>query len=91
MKTETRELCNYWELSKDWQKVAQSNNDDYEEQTYIKPLDHHIPIKHILWDLCEAMRQPKGSDYHAIISVSNNSALGLNFSDCMEQVIITFL
>jgi len=91
MKTETRKLVNYFELSEAWQKEARSNCDDYEEQTYIEPLPHQCPEKHTLYDLSEAMRTSKGSEYHAVIGISNNSALGLVFINDMEEVKITYL
>ena len=76
-----RELISYWELSPAWQAEARSNSDNYEENTYVAPRFKDIPGTHILWDLEEAIRT-NIPDFDGIISVSNNSAMGIKLSGC---------
>lgn len=91
MKSEHRNLVNYFELSNDWQAIARSNNeDDYEDVTYIEPLPDQIPAKHILYDLNECIRVDD-PDYDGIISISNNSAIGVKLINNNEACIMTYL
>lgn len=89
MKTKKASVVNFYDLSLDWQKEAVSNLDDMAEETlYLEPKETSIPRTHILWDLSEALRQEgeyEGFKYNAVIGVSNNTAMLLNFDDSMEE------
>ena len=67
-----------------------ANNEDYEDISYLMPLKSHSTKKHILLDFSECMRYD-GDEYDGIIGVSNNSAVGVNLSDCGEEATLTFL
>ncbi|NOR27566.1 MAG: hypothetical protein GQ540_03440 [Lutibacter sp.] len=86
-----KELVNFYELPEDWRKEAMSNADNYEEITYIMPDEDKTPEKHILWDLSECMRTDGNSIFDGIIGVSNNSAIGINISDCGTMCKMTFI
>jgi len=90
MKSEERNLVNYFELSNDWQAIARSNNeDDYENAVYIEPLPDQLPANHILYDLNECMRVDS-LDYDGVIGISNNSAIGIKLIDD-QACIMTYL
>lgn len=80
---EWRYLVDYFELSEKWQKEARSIHDNYEEIMYIEPLESQNPKEHALDDLSECMRvSDKTLPYHGVITVSNNSAIGVELSSC---------
>lgn len=88
-----RALIGFYDLSEKWQIEAISNHDSQEiaeEQTYIEPLKSHYPSRYTLHDLSEAM-QDNVSDFHAVITVSNCSAIGLVLSDCGDSCDMHFL
>lgn len=90
MKIFKSNIINYFDLSEKWQAEAKSNLGDMaEEASYIEPDDSHVPEKHALKDLTEAMTsqgEHNGFCYNAYIGISNNSCMLLNFSDDMETV-----
>jgi len=91
-RTTRRNVVSFYELSPEWQIEARSNLDDYaEEYSYFEPLDNDIPSKHILWDLSECMRVPKGERYNGVIGISNNSAMAVKMSDCGTQAVTWYL
>ena len=91
IKTKTRQIVNYFELSPEWQKVADSNLDEYAEDTqYFMPEDDDDPEKHILWDLSNCMRTSH-PDYDGVIGISNNSAMAVKLSECGESAETRFI
>jgi hypothetical protein len=89
MKKVKRQVVSFYDLPEKWQKEAISNSEDYEDISYLMPPKSHSPKKHILWDLSQCMRS--GGEFDGIITVSNNSAVGVNLSDCGEEATLTFL
>ena len=88
--TAERALIGFHDLTPDWQAIAVSNIDaEFMEDTrFIEPCAHHIPDVHALLDLNSATPNDKDG---AIIPVSNNSAIELEFSDCYDFVTITHI
>lgn len=86
-----RALVDFYELSEEWQKEAINNLEEIAYEThYIEPLPEQNPREHILWDISQAMRI-NDSDFNACITISNNSAMLLHISDCMEEVKFKFV
>jgi len=91
MRTETRNIVNYFELEDKWQAEARSNCEDYESQLYLEPLEDQDPKIHALLDLSECMLV-NDSSYDGIIGVSNNSAIGVKFTNSdYSEAVITYL
>lgn len=102
MKTETRAIINYFELSEAWQEEAKSNLDEYaEEASYLEPEEDYDPNV-VLWDLenCISNYETSGTvhtanhegfRYNATIGISNNSAMLLRVSDDGEEAEIIFV
>ena len=86
----TREIVNYYELPEAWQTEARSNNDDYEDISYLMPEEDKNPKEHILWDLSECMRV-ENDEYDGVIGISNNSAMAVKLSDCGTEATTWFL
>ena len=86
-----RELISYYELPEDWQAEARSNNEDnYEDVTYIAPLEGTTPDTHSLLDLSECVRTD-GGEFDGVIGVSNNSGIGVNISPDGDACFLTYL
>ena len=89
MKPIKTNVVSFYELSEEWQMEAKSNLDDLaEDQMYLEPLENTNPIEHGLWDLSECMPckgNHEGFEYNASITISNNSAMLISFSDDMEE------
>lgn len=85
-----RNIVNYSELSPEWQSVARSNHDDYENELYIEPLKSDLPETHILYDLSDCMRVENNSAYDGVIPLSNNCAIGvklLSYDTCKLTIL----
>jgi len=93
MKTETRNIISFYELSEEWQNEAKRNLDKYaEEAMYLEPTTAYDPNK-VLWDLSTCLRQAgivNGFEYNAVIGISNNSAMLLAIDDSFETAEIAF-
>ena len=89
MKTITRAIVSFYELSEEWQIEARSNLDEFaEEASYLEPKDGQTPEKHILWSLNECMVSEgkyEGFKFNTTIVISNNSAMLLNINDTFEE------
>ena len=89
-----RPIINYFELSEDWQAEARRNLEDYEEHSYLEPLETQNPTEHILWDLSECMKAEtvyEGRTYNAVIGISNNSAMLLDIDDSFESAFVIII
>ena len=94
MITEVRNLVSFSELSADWQAEAVSNFDSLEEAegaTYIEPKAEHVAGEHILFDLSACMRSNGPSAFDGIITISNNSGLGIRLLASREEALVTYL
>lgn len=91
MKTFTRELVSFYELSEAWQAEARSNLDEEAEETsYLMPEEDQEPGNHVLWDLSTCMRV-EHQEYDGVIGISNNSALAVKLSDCGTEATCWYL
>ena len=91
----TKAIINFYELDEAWQAEAISNLDTLAQDTmYLEPDEDSNPVEHILWDLNEAMRQSgehDGFKFNAVITISNNSAMLLNVSNCGDTADYIFV
>ena len=89
MKPIKTNVVSFYELSGEWMDEAKSNLDDMaEDSLYLEPFKDSNPTEHVLWDLSECMPCigiHEGFEYNASITISNNSAMLISFSDDMEE------
>lgn len=92
MRIETRNIVSFYDLSPNWQAEAISNLDGFaENELFFEPYDDEHPTRNPLYDLSDAMRLPEGGKYHASIGISNNSGIGIIFSEDNTQAELHYL